>query len=318
MAGQLRVRSHIVGASCFSAVESQIKELKSFYSKVFPRNQGTSNVDVSRNIRLCEASTLERLGVVDRAMWVPHVAVDPEIIEDTTRQLNLFFRLSNDPLHEHGTSFVVTDADATSFEMLPFVLVGVHEKLEPFERANTSAPFPSQPEVEGVVNWTDLLVTKKENLRKVARLLHEEFGWNVATPLAMPNDLGEYITLLNDTGLNHNRHKVCGLLPKGVLLPKLAREAEGPFAMSVPFLSVASMLSLQQKCEMIEKNGGEILLPPVKADGDVAIIRDPHGGVVGLYHRTDEWEEVKPTTVILEAAEIDTAESLQMGSSKQS
>jgi hypothetical protein len=103
---------------------------------------------------------------------------------------------------------------------------------------------------------------------------------------------------------------VGGLLPLPMLLPTVAAEATGPKARSVPFLSCYNRTELEIKCGMAVKHGGELLVPPMTADGDIAIIRDPCGGIVGLYHRTDEWDRVKPTTVLLRPDEIESAAAM--------
>jgi hypothetical protein len=40
------------------------------------------------------------------------------------------------------------------------------------------------------------------------------------------------------------------------------------------------------------------------------LLRDACGGIVGLYHRTDEWDRVKPTTVLLRPDEIESAAAM--------
>jgi hypothetical protein len=51
----------------------------------------------------------------------------------------------------------------------------IDPRMAVFERAATSAPFPQNPKVEGLVNWCDVLVEDKANQRKVAALLNDVF-----------------------------------------------------------------------------------------------------------------------------------------------
>jgi hypothetical protein len=325
MSLKLRVQSHIVGATCFVAVEKHVQPLQEFYSRMFEVCKGRCNVDGSSFVRFLEPSLLEQLDIAEgkrgifsrpknhRPIWLPHVAVESTSLvlnhQSHSKLLDTVCTISGDKYDRRGQCIVVTSPELTGGERVPFVIAGTHKNLGVFERSDVAAPFPQQPRIEGVVNWCDVLVEKKENQRKVAALLNQVFGWNIATPITLPGN-GEYITLLNDTGDASNRNKICGMLPKGMLLPKLAAEARGPFALAVPFLSCYNKLELEIKCGMAIKHGGELLVPPMNADGDLAVIRDPYGGVVGLYHRTDDWDVVKPTTVIVPPAEIESIEPM--------
>jgi hypothetical protein len=55
---------------------------------------------------------------------------------------------------------------------------------------------------------------------------------------------------------------------------------------------------LAQRLETSQAAGATLLLPPTAADGTVVVLQDPFGSPFALYHRTDDWTGVKPTTRI--------------------
>ena len=332
MTMSLRVQSHIIGATCFVGFEKQAIELQRFYSRMFDTKSGTCLSSGGKFVREIEPSLLEPLGIAEgkrtwftqpknhKALWIPHVAVsnlnDVMAAQGANKYIETIATISSSFRDPRGAMIAITNPEHTNGESLPFVLVDVAPNAPVFEHSKERAPFPMQPKTDGVVNWCDFLVENHNNQRDVAKVLNEAFGWNMATPIRMPGN-GEYITFLNDTGEDANRHKLGGMLPKNMLLPKLVEEAKGPGAMSVPFLSCHSKQELEIKAGMAVKHGGEMLVPIMQADGDVCIIRDPCGGVVGLFHRTDDWDVTKPSTTIVPPSQYESVEAVDFHASQE-
>ncbi len=169
----------------------------------------------------------------------------------------------------------------------------------PSQPSDAQPPFAKQPALCGAVNWLDFLVCSPGSEEGLAKALRQTVGWNHCVPLQFPIAPGvtrHYVTCLNDTGSTVNRHKLAGILHKDLLVTN----AEPPLLQSCPlvFYSCSTADTLTRRVAKVVENGGKVLNPSINADGTVAVLQDCEGAPFCLYHRTDEWDGVKPTTVI--------------------
>jgi hypothetical protein len=159
--------------------------------------------------------------------------------------------------------------------------------------------------------WADMLTHRAGEEAKVARHLHEQFRWRAQVPIAIPNSAGSYVTMFMPDGPVTNANKVCGVLPRELLLPSPEPHESGREWSFLPFFAAKSKSDLQTRCAVSNSNyacsiadaltrvavvrntNGAAVLKELTADGDVAIARDPAGAFFALFHRTDDPEEIK-------------------------
>ena len=157
------------------------------------------------------------------------------------------------------------------------------------EPAAHQAPFAELPATRGAVTWVDWAVDPG-TIREVALFAQDALGLRCTCPL----DLGvcEYVTLLNSSGDLANRHKICGVTDRTVVTAKYAT------ATTVPKFCVESKEAVEEAVDIACAHGGEVLLPPLDADGWVSILQGPFGETCGVYARNDAggWDGVKETT----------------------
>jgi hypothetical protein len=112
---------------------------------------------------------------------------------------------------------------------------------------------------------------------ELAKALRQTVGWNHCVPLQFPIAPGvtrQYVTCLNDTGSVATSRRLHYIIAGAK--PEINGVPQGGG----------------------EWGGGKVLNPSINADGTVAILQDCEGAPFCLLHHTDEWDGVKPTTVI--------------------
>ena len=160
--------------------------------------------------------------------------------------------------------------------------------------------FPLPPSLTHV-NWYDIL-TEDAGEEAAARSLHSLFQWRMSTPLLFGPH--KYITALTPSPPSaplsrKNSEKILGILPRSVLLPSSPPPpSPSPSPSSTPliFFSCTSESDVADRVDRVREAGGDVIAPSIKADGTVAILKDPFGTPFALYHRTDNPEEEKEST----------------------
>lgn len=93
-----------------------------------------------------------------------------------------------------------------------------------------------------------------------------------------------------------NQNKVCGILPRELLLPR-SNGVQGPWSY-LPFFVAMSSGDIDERIALVNAYKNASVVRRLNADGDVAIIQDPLGAHFALYFRTDDPEAVKPGTAL--------------------
>lgn len=211
---------------------------------------------------------------------------------------------------------IATENDLQNASTLEFLCVDANDStLKALHAAQLCAPFSSQPRVTGVVNWCDLVVDDGTEA-STAMAASTLFQWRRTTAITFPDredksKTHQYITALNSTeasgGGVQNRDKLCGIVPRSVLLPQWRPHAlrksttsTTSFSTVMPFFAVANVEALRAARDVAVSLGGAVHAAEIEADGVVSLLQDSEGLPFALYARADEWHGVKPTTVIAE------------------
>lgn len=95
--------------------------------------------------------------------------------------------------------------------------------------------------------------------------------------------------MLDGHGL-HNGCKLGGILSRPLLMPHLHRAAW------IPFFMMPTHADPGTRGKALAAAGGKLISGPLEADGQMVLVEDQAGAVLGLYHRTDDWDDIKPET----------------------
>lgn len=274
----MQTNSLIFGALLGIVGKAQAVARRQFYDSVF----GGADVPVSSFIYQRPSNSAQR-----PELWTALVQLDPQQWKQNPRvQL----------VGEHTIEIPTAPSSSLSFSEVDLVS-SASEYRSPLAICDPSTtpafqwspPFSDQPQHSGAINWCDV-ITLDGYETIAAQLLRDVLGWRLTVPLPFPPS-GKYITCLNAHGAGRtNGEKLCGVLPGSAL------RLTAPQGSTVPFFACKSADEVEDRLSRVQPAGGSVVFPPSSADGTFALATDLAGSPFALYHRTDGWNEVKPTT----------------------